>query len=122
MKKILFYTDANGDCEILNYLKILELKNDKDSVLNAKKIYAYIENLSRFTVTIGEPFVKYLGNKIWELRPLRHRILFFEYGEYYVLLSHFIKDTNKTPKNEIIKVRKRMDDYLRREKANEESK
>ena len=91
-------------------------------MLNAKKIYAYIENLSRFTITIGEPFVKYLGNKLWELRPLRHRILFFEYGEYYVLLSHFIKDTNKTPKNEIIKARKRMDDYLRREKANEESK
>lgn len=41
MKKILFYTDANGGCKILNYLKILELKNDKDSVLNAKKIYAY---------------------------------------------------------------------------------
>ena len=122
MKKILFYTDVDGNSEILNYLKVLELKNDKDSILNAKKIYAYIENLSKFTVAIGKPFVKYLGNKIWELRPLRHRILFFESDDCYVLLSHFVKDTNKTPKNEIIKARKRMEDYLKKEKTNEENK
>lgn len=116
MKRIIFYTDSNGNSELFNYLKVLELKNDKDSIINAKKIYASIENLSKYGVTMGSSIVKYLGNKIWELRPLRHRILFFEDDDCYVLLNHFIKDTNKTPKKEIIKAIKRMNDYLRREK------
>lgn len=120
MKKIIFYTDNRGESELFNYLRVLELKNDKDSLTKAKKIYSYIENLSRYGVSLGEPIVKYLGNKIWELRPLRHRILFFENHDGYVLLSHFIKDTNKTPINEIVKARKRMNDYINRENKNEE--
>ena len=56
---------------------------------------------------MGEPIVKYLGNKIWELRPLRNRILFFETNDSYVLLNQFVKDTNKTTVNEIVKAKKR---------------
>lgn len=37
MKNIKFYTDENGNSDFYNYLKVLELKNDKDSILNAKK-------------------------------------------------------------------------------------
>lgn len=114
MKNIKFYTDENGNSDLYNYLKVLELKNDKDSILNAKKIYSYIENLSKYGVKMGEPLVKYLGNKIWELRSLRHRILFFEDSDCFVLLSHFVKETKKTPRDEINKARKRMIDYLER--------
>ena len=115
MKKVIFYTDKNGNSELFNYLRVLELRNDKNSLINAKKIYSYIENLSKYGVSMGEPMVKHIGNKIWELRPLKHRILFFENTDSYVLLNYFIKSTNKTPIKEIIKARKRMNDYLNRE-------
>lgn len=119
MKDIRIYTDKNGNSELYNYLKVLELKNDKDSILNAKKIYSYIENLSKYGTTIGMPIVKYLGNKIWELRPLKHRILFFEDSDCFVLLSHFIKETKKTPRSEIVKARIAMADYLERNSRDE---
>ena len=38
----------------------------------------------------GEPFVKHLEGEIWELRPLRDRILFVaRVNDSFVLLSHF---------------------------------
>lgn len=55
---------------------------------------------------MGEPLVKYLGNKIWELRPLRHRILFFEDSDCFVLLSHFVKETKKHLEMKLIKLEK----------------
>lgn len=114
MKRIVFYTDENGICDIYNYLKVLELKNDKDANINASKIYSYIEVLSSYGVSVGMPIVRHLTGKIWELRPLRHRILFFENKDSYVLLHHFIKDTNKTPNREIEKAKSKMNDYLER--------
>lgn len=63
MKEIIFYTDENGNSELFNYLRVLELRNDKDSRLNAKKIYSYIEVLSRKGVIIGEPMLNTLVTK-----------------------------------------------------------
>lgn len=40
MKRIVFYTDEKGICDIYNYLKVLELKNDKDANINASKYIA----------------------------------------------------------------------------------
>lgn len=116
MKEIIFHTDENGNSELYNYLRVLKLRNNKDSRLNDKKIYSYIEILSRKGVIMGEPYVKYNSYKIWELRPMRHRILFFENKDEFVLLNHFVKDTNRTPRKEIVKAIKNMKDYLRREK------
>lgn len=58
---------------------------------------------------------EFLLCKIWELRPLRDRILFFAYiDNKIVLLSHFQKKTQKTPKREIKKAEKLMNDYIER--------
>ncbi|MBR3186480.1 MAG: type II toxin-antitoxin system RelE/ParE family toxin [Lachnospiraceae bacterium] len=44
------------------------------------------------------------NGEIWELRPLRNRILFAAWvNDSFVLLSHFMKKTQKTPKREIEK-------------------
>ncbi len=41
--------------------------------------------------------------------------MFFGYdGKQFVLLSHFIKKTQKTPKREIDKAKRLMKDYLER--------
>ena len=118
--KIKFYKDKNGNEPIKQYLIKLRLKNDKDSRINLNKINDCIESLHLYGTRVGEPYVKHLDGKIWELRPLRNRILFFGFdGNSFVLLSHFIKKTQKTPKREIEKAKRLMKDYIERSKNNE---
>ena len=60
------------------------------------------------------------GGEIWELRPIRNRILFFAYdGSQFILLSHYIKKTQKTPIGEIEKAKSLMNDYIERNFKNE---
>ena len=67
------------------------------------------------------PFVRHLTDgELWELRPLKDRILFFAYnGNDIILLSQFHKKTQKTPLREIKKANKLMKDYLERSNENE---
>lgn len=120
MYAVRFYKDKNGREPIKEYLAELGTKSDKDSRVNFNKIRDYIKILSEYGTRAGEPFVKHLGGDIWELRPLRNRILFFGYdGQQFILLSHFIKKTRKTPQKEIEKAQNLMSDYIERSKDNE---
>lgn len=93
---------------------------DKNSRINLNKIRDYIQTLSIHGTRAGEPFVKHIDGEIWELRPLRNRILFFAYdGEQFILLSHFVKKTQKTPKREIENAQNLMNEYKERRKSNE---
>ena len=68
----------------------------------------------------GEPYIKKLNNDIWELRPLRDRILFASWcNNKFVLLSVFMKQTQKTPIQEIEKAEKLLQDYIKRSYKNE---
>lgn len=52
---------------------------------------------------------------IWELRPLRDRILFASWcNNKFVLLSVFMKQTQKTPQREIEKAKRLLEDYKKR--------
>ena len=55
---------------------------------------------------------KKIENEIWELRPLRNRILFASvcYNKF-ILLNIFMKQTQKTPKGEIEKAKRLLKDY-----------
>ncbi len=120
MYTVIFYRDKNGKEPVRDYIIKLMSKKDKDSRINVDKINDYIESLRQYGTAAGEPFMKHLDGKIWELRPLRNRILFFGYdGNEIVLLSHFIKKTQKTPKREIEKAKRLMNDYIERRKNNE---
>lgn len=120
MYSIQFYRDKDGNEPVKEYLAELGKKTDKDSRLNFNKIRDYIKTLSEYGTRAGEPYIKHIEGKIWELRPLRNRILFFGYdGERFILLSHFIKKTQKTPQREIEKAKKLMNDYMERSKKNE---
>ena len=45
----------------------------------------------------GQPYIKHLDAEIWELRPLRDRILFVAWLDgSFVLLHPFVKKTQKT--------------------------
>lgn len=64
--------------------------------------------------------MKYLGDDIWELRPIRDRIL-FSYYKYntFILLTIFMKDTQKTPQKEIEKAKSYLEDFISRSEENE---
>ncbi len=115
MYKIKFYRDKNGKEPLKEYLTELSWRKDKNSRINLTKMRDYIKALSEYGTVLGEPFIKHLDGEIWELRPLRNRILFFGYdGNQFILLSHFVKKTQKTPKREIEKAKRLMNDYLER--------
>lgn len=79
MFEIIFYKDKNGTSEIVNHLDELQesAKTSKDAKINREKILTYLSALSQYGTRIGKPIVKYLGDNLWELRPLRTRIFFF---------------------------------------------
>lgn len=115
MHKIYFYRDRHGNEPVLEYLQELGRRSDKDSRIKANKINDYIEALSQYGIAVGEPYIKHLDGEIWELRPLRDRILFvgwFDGG--FVLLHVFMKQTQKTPAREIAKARREFKDMIER--------
>ena len=122
MYKIIFYKDKNGSSELLDYIKTLNSKsNIKDCRIKLNKIYAYLNKLSEQGISIGEPFIKHLENDIWELRPLKDRILFAYYNNVeFVLLSYFVKKTKKTPRRELIKAKTLFEEYKKRGKEDDE--
>lgn len=115
MHEIHFYRDRNGKEPVLEYLRELSRKKDKDSRIKANKINDYIEVLSQYGTQAGEPYIKHLDGDIWELRPLRDRILFVAWvNGGFVLLHHFMKQTQKTPAREIDKAKRELADLIER--------
>ena len=115
MHEIYFYTDKKGNKPVLDYINELAQKKDKNSRIILNKINDYIQHLSEYGVCAGEPYVKHLGGDIWELRPLRDRILFVAWvNNSYVLLHHFMKQTQKTPLREIKQAKKELTDLIER--------
>lgn len=113
--QVFFYRDEKGNEPVAEYLKELKRKGCKDSRVNLKKIQDYIKLLTLHGVTLGEPYVKHLEGELWELRPIRNRIIYayISPGEI-ILLHHFKKETKKTPKKEKDKARRNLENFKRR--------
>ena len=115
MFTIIFYKTENGKEPVLDFIRELQERKDKDARINAAKINDYLESLNTCGKAAGEPFVKPVSGDIWELRPIRNRILFAAWtGEFFVLLHCFVKKTRKTPQNEIEKAKREFEDFKRR--------
>lgn len=115
MHEIRFYKDKNGREPVLDYIRELQARKDKDSRIKLNKIQDYIGVLSEYGTQAGEPYVKHLTGEIWELRPLRDRILFVAwYQGSFVLLHSFMKKTQKTPAREIDKAKRELADLIER--------
>ncbi|MGN1301296.1 MAG: type II toxin-antitoxin system RelE/ParE family toxin [Clostridia bacterium] len=117
MYKIIFYKNKNGYSEIEEYIKLLSSKrnNSKDCKIKFTKITSYIDLLSEKGLNLGEPYIKHINGDIWELRPLRDRILFAYWdNNKFILLHQFMKQTQKTPLKEIEKAKKNLADYKKR--------
>lgn len=117
MYEVEFYQDRHGREPIKEFLLELERQGEtsKNARILADKIYAYIRMLTVYGTRAGSPYVKHLEHEIWELRPNRERILFFSFQHgRFILLHHFMKKTQKTPKKEIEQAYRNMQDYLKR--------
>jgi len=115
MYKVLYYRDSRGNSPIADYIKSLGEKNDKDSRIKLRKLLEYIEYLSREGTQAREPYAKHLDGEIWELRPIRDRILYAAWdGERFILLHKFMKQTQKTPRREIEQAQRNLADYRER--------
>jgi len=112
---IVFYEDKNGNSEVENFINELNVKarTNKNAKIALKRIYYYLDILKNIGTRGGEQYTKHIEGDIWELRPGEYRIMFFIHDNY-VLLTHFRKETQKTPKREIEKAKKFMNDWLDR--------
>ena len=94
--------------------KNVKLKN-KNSRIKANKIISYINMLSKYGTNLGDTYIKHLQEDIWELRPLRDRILFaFVRNNKIVLLTTFMKKTQKTSKSELERAKKVLKKFIER--------
>lgn len=117
MYKIIFYRDVKGNEPVFQYIQELSSKTSKDSRINLTKIQDYINTLKMYGTSAGEPYMKHLEEDIWELRPIRNRIFFAAYtDDGFILLHHFLKKTQKTPKREIERAKKELEDFRERSK------
>ncbi len=115
LHNIYFYKDKNGNTPVMDYIEDLAGRNDKDSRIKLNKIRDYVKALSEYGLQLGEPYIKHLDGEIWELRPIRNRLLFVGWTDGgFVLLHQFTKKTQKTPAREIEKAKRELADLQER--------
>jgi phage-related protein len=116
-----YYTDGKGNIPGQDNMNALAGKHDKNSRIKLGKISDYIKVLAERGKAAGEPYVKHVDGDVWELRPIRDRILFAAWDEEeqgFVLLHQFMKQTRKTPQKEIDIAKRRLQE-LREDKDDE---
>lgn len=110
-----FYEDEKGCCPIANWIKELDRVSSKESRSMLKKVYFQIERLENEGPEVGEPIAKRIDEVIWELRPIPNRIFFgFMKGKQIVLLHHFRKKSQKTPRHEIEQAKREYMNWIKR--------
>ena len=113
MYNIYFYKRSDGSKPVRDYIDELEKKTDKDSRIKLDNILRYIDYLKNQGLQLREPYIKHIEGKIWELRPLRDRILFVAlHNEGFIFLHHFVKKTQKTPAREIEKAKRELKEII----------
>ena len=91
MHTIIFYRDRKGNSPIRDYLDELEMSESKDSRIKRNKIREYVKALEANGTNLPENYCTHLEGEIWELRPLRDRILFAGWlDDSFVLLHSFL--------------------------------
>ena len=102
---------------IYDYIKELANRKDKDSRIKLNKIQEYIQVLREYGTYASDKYIKHLDGDIWEIRPLKDRILFAAWvNGSFILLHSFVKKTNKTPPSEIEQAKRELADFKERSK------
>ncbi|MBO6065247.1 MAG: type II toxin-antitoxin system RelE/ParE family toxin [Lachnospiraceae bacterium] len=123
MFTIEFYRTNTGFSDIEIFLETLlsRIETDKDARIQYRQIVRFIQLLEDHGTRLGEEITKHLEGDIWELRPGCNRVLFFYFERNtFVLLHHFRKTTQKTPRREIERAISEMRDWKTRKAKNYE--
>ncbi len=122
MYDIVFYRDRRGREPALDYINELARRTDKRSRVKLYKVQEYINVLRAYGTQAGEPYIKHLDGEIWELRPIRDRVLFAAWTDGgFILLHHFMKKTQKTPPREIEQAKRELADFKERDRLDKEA-
>ena len=120
MKKyeVEIYEDKKGHSKIMEWIKELDSHSTKENKTTLKKLYYQIERLEYDGTFVGEPLVKQIDGKLWELRPVPNRVFFASLEDNQLVLLHqFRKKTQKTPKREIEQAKRELTDWIERKKG-----
>jgi phage-related protein len=101
--------------DIAGYQPVLEYMLNEKNPTDMKVIVAVIQHLSYAGLALVDmKMAKHIDGPIYELRKNRHRILFAEDKPKgcFVLLSAFLKETQRAPAEEIEKAHRFWADYL----------
>jgi phage-related protein len=116
--KVITYHDRSGEDKISEYINTLDKQSltNKDARIRYNKIIEYIGKLERNGTREGEPTIKHItGTDLWELRPIDDRIFFVYWkNDIFVLLHHFAKKTQRTPRREINQALRNLNDFIER--------
>lgn len=110
--RVVYYIDGRGNSPVEDFLRSLDRKTQA-------RFDFSIRQLQALNTRAGEPLVKHLDGKLWELRRASdgniYRIVYFFYsGRRIVFLHGFQKKTQKTPRRELEIAQRRMDDFIHR--------
>jgi len=99
--RVTFFKDKKNKTPVLEYLDSLGGKEKA-------KILKYVDFLREHKGVLDEPYSKHIKGKIRELRVdfsnNRHRIFYFTFINKNIIFLHaFLKKTQKTPPEEIMK-------------------
>ena len=122
MYTVMFYETADGRSELWDFLEELRMKaaTNKDARIQHKQITLYIQLLQENGTRLNENITKHLEDGIWELRPGNNRVFYFFFeNDTFVLLHHFRKKSQKTPKREIEKAKNERAYYIARKEADQ---
>ena len=121
MYTVEFYETTDGKSELWDFLEELRVKTatSKDARIQYKQLSLYIQLLQDNGTRLGENITKHLEDDIWELRPGNNRVFYFFFeNDTFVLLHHFRKKSQKTPRREIEKAKNERIDYITRKENN----
>ncbi len=120
MYTVEFYERENGKSDLWDFLDELRIKSttNKNARIQYKQISLYIQLLQDKGTHLPDNITKHIEDDIWELRPGNNRVFYFYHKDgTFVLLHHFRKKSQKTPRREIDRAKGERDDYLFRKGA-----
>jgi phage-related protein len=114
-REVVLYTTSDGKCPVKEFLDSLPIKV-------FQKITWVLRLITELDRIPSNYFKKLIDtNNIWECRVtfgsnIYRLLCFIDNGSIVVLTNGFIKKTQKTPNDEIMKAEEYKKDYLKREK------
>lgn len=108
MYEVEFYKTLRGDAPVRDFI-------DKLSERQQNKVLGFIKKLEDEGHLLRRPTAGHLGDKLWELRPDDHRILYAFYDRTKIVLLHAVtKKKKELDQRDLGLAFVRLDDWLAR--------